>query len=111
MKRTFEGGARGMILLGVVGLLGVGAWGVGNMLSPDAVALALGVIFGILATAPALLLAAIINMRRPPAPPYSQPPVYTPRQLPPPTVIMLQLPDGTTRRVALLDDGTDRGAY
>lgn len=64
MKGMIGEGARGMILLGVLGLAGVGAYGVGSILSSDAVGLLLGVIFGVLATLPGALLAYVAQNRR-----------------------------------------------
>lgn len=50
------------ILLGGV-LLGIGAYYVGSRLSSDAIALVLGLLFGILAGVPPLLLAALSGRR------------------------------------------------
>lgn len=55
---------RAVIVLAVIVLLGVLAWQVGAMLSPDAISMALGLIFGVLAGVPAALLVLAAGGRR-----------------------------------------------
>ena len=71
-------------LLGLLALLllGAGAWFLGNALSSDAIGLALGVIFGTMASLPGALL-VLVAARRQQA---QHDPYYTPRPAPPPPV-------------------------
>ena len=52
------------IVLTVIWFTGLGAWWLGNKLSSDAVGMALGVLFGILAFAPGAILVAVADNRR-----------------------------------------------
>ena len=45
-----------LLILGVLALVGVGAWQIGNRLSTDAVGMGIGLVFGVLAGLPAALL-------------------------------------------------------
>ena len=65
--------------------VGVLAWQIGSRLSTDAVGMAVGLIFGVLAGIPAALLVAASGRRRDPLDVYSPPPPPTLRELPPPT--------------------------
>lgn len=47
---------RTVIVLAVIVLLGLVAWQIGSILSPDAISMAVGLIFGVLAGVPAALL-------------------------------------------------------
>lgn len=89
------------ILALVLVMLGAGAWGVGQVLSSDAIALLLGVTFGILAGLPPALLMLVASRRR-------EAHSRTQGTLPPPTVVVVQLPDGRKVR-ALLTDGESEG--
>ena len=53
--------------IALVVFVGWGSYHVVNILSPDAVAMAIGVLFGILAGIPTMLL-MLVGQRRPPAP-------------------------------------------
>jgi hypothetical protein len=52
------------VFLGALLLLGVAAWRVGNALSSDAIGLALGVIFGVMASLPGALLVLVAARRQ-----------------------------------------------
>jgi hypothetical protein len=52
------------IFLGGLLLLGVAAWRVGNALSSDAIGLALGVVFGVMASLPGALLVLVAARRQ-----------------------------------------------
>ena len=91
-------------------LLGVGAWFVGNALSSDAIGLALGVVFGIMASLPGAILVLVAARRRQPEHDPFYPPrvVYEPptppaRQLPPPVVVVFEDPEGRVARVEFAD--------
>lgn len=55
---------KGFILVGGLLLLGAAAWRVGNALSSDAIGLALGVIFGVIASLPGALLVLVAARRQ-----------------------------------------------
>lgn len=52
------------VFLGGLLLLGVAAWRVGNALSSDAIGLALGVVFGVMASLPGALLVLVAARRQ-----------------------------------------------
>ena len=91
-------------------LLGVGAWFVGNALSSDAIGLALGVVFGVMASLPGAILVLVAARRQQPERDPFYPPrvVYEPptppsRQLPPPVVVVFEDPEGRRARVEFAD--------
>ena len=95
-----------MKLLAFVGgyiALCAGAWFLGNALSSDAIGLALGVIFGTMASLPGALL-VLVAARRQQA---QHDPYYTPRPAPPPPVHQppAQLPGPVT---LVFDNGDGR---
>ena len=74
-----------MKLLAFIGgciALGAGAWGVASVMSSDAIGMIIGLLFGILAGVPPVLL-VLVAARRQQA---QHDPYYTPRPAPPPTV-------------------------
>lgn len=66
MKHIFALGA--LVFVGAIG------WQIGERLSSDAIALSLGVLFGVFAGLPVALLVLASDRRREPAPPPQQPP-------------------------------------
>ena len=55
---------KGFIFVGGLLVVGVAAWRVGNALSSDAIGLALGVIFGVMASLPGALLVLVAARRQ-----------------------------------------------
>lgn len=91
--------------------LAIMAWALGNALSSDAIGLALGVVFGVMASLPGAILVLVAARRRQPErDPFYPPPrvVYEPptppsRQLPPPVVVVFEDPEGRRARVEFAD--------
>ena len=53
-----------LIILAALIVVGILGWNIGSLLSPDAVAMAVGVLFGVLAGLPVALLVLAANRRK-----------------------------------------------
>ena len=92
-------------------VLAVGAWLVGSVLSSDAVGLIIGLLFGILAGVPPVLLVLVAARRnaerdpfRPPPPTVHQPPA----QLPGPVTLVFDNGDGRRATMQFADPDAAR---
>lgn len=107
-ERMVNAIGRWLVALGVLGLVGFGGYLLLATLSSDAIGMLVGMGAMLVAVLPAALLLLLNARRRDYAPPpYTPPPTY-PAQLPGPTVIVVQLPDGTHTRAMLLDSDAPR---
>lgn len=75
-------------LLGSLALImiGAGMWRLTDLLSPDAIGMALGILFGMLAGIPVALLVLAANQRRPDPPRVEQQPTHHPHY--PPVIVL-----------------------
>lgn len=83
-------------------LVGLGAYRVGQVLSSDAIAMFLGLVFGIIATLPGAILVLVASRRRPVERATFAPPPPA-RLLPPPVVVVFEDPHGRRARVEFAD--------